>query len=137
MADTLCGSPLYMAPEILQFHKYDAKVLLLRLPFPEQTSSRYVTLQPPLRLQADLWSVGIILYELLVGRTPFDGGNHVQLLRNIERLEAHVPEALACQLSTRCTSLIGQLLKRNPVERIAFEVPILPPVLQMSLKRHP
>ena len=26
LADTLCGSPLYMAPEILQFHKYDAKV---------------------------------------------------------------------------------------------------------------
>jgi serine/threonine-protein kinase ULK/ATG1 len=27
LADTLCGSPLYMAPEILQFQKYDAKVL--------------------------------------------------------------------------------------------------------------
>lgn len=26
LAETLCGSPLYMAPEILQFHKYDAKV---------------------------------------------------------------------------------------------------------------
>ena len=41
MAETLCGSPLYMAPEILQFHKYDAK--------------------------ADLWSVGTILFELFVG----------------------------------------------------------------------
>lgn len=41
LAETLCGSPLYMAPEILQFHKYDAK--------------------------ADLWSVGTILYELVVG----------------------------------------------------------------------
>lgn len=27
MADTLCGSPLYMAPEILQYQKYDAKVI--------------------------------------------------------------------------------------------------------------
>lgn len=44
MAETLCGSPLYMAPEILQFHKYDAK--------------------------ADLWSVGTILFELLVGESP-------------------------------------------------------------------
>lgn len=26
LAETLCGSPLYMAPEILQFQKYDAKV---------------------------------------------------------------------------------------------------------------
>ncbi len=41
LAETLCGSPLYMAPEILQFQKYDAK--------------------------ADLWSVGTILFELMVG----------------------------------------------------------------------
>ena len=41
LADTLCGSPLYMAPEILQFQKYDAK--------------------------ADLWSVGTILFELVAG----------------------------------------------------------------------
>lgn len=41
LAETLCGSPLYMAPEILQFHKYNAK--------------------------ADLWSVGTILFELVVG----------------------------------------------------------------------
>ena len=44
LAETLCGSPLYMAPEILQFHKYDAK--------------------------ADLWSVGTILFELVVGEAP-------------------------------------------------------------------
>lgn len=42
LAETLCGSPLYMAPEILQFTKYDAK--------------------------ADLWSVGTILFELLAGK---------------------------------------------------------------------
>lgn len=47
LAETLCGSPLYMAPEILHFHKYDAK--------------------------ADLWSVGTILFELLTGRPPFHG----------------------------------------------------------------
>ena len=53
MAETLCGSPLYMAPEILRFQKYDAK--------------------------ADLWSVGAIVYELLTARTPFTGANHVQV----------------------------------------------------------
>ena len=31
LADTLCGSPLYMAPEIIQNKKYDAKVLLVGL----------------------------------------------------------------------------------------------------------
>lgn len=95
LADTLCGSPLYMAPEILQFQKYDAK--------------------------ADLWSVGVILYELLVGHTPFDGGNHVQLLRNIETNEASIPNRVAASLSTCCVRLIYQLLKRSPIERISFQ----------------
>ena len=53
MAETLCGSPLYMAPEILRFQKYDAK--------------------------ADLWSVGTIVFELLTARPPFTGNNHVQV----------------------------------------------------------
>ncbi len=95
LADTLCGSPLYMAPEILQSHKYDAK--------------------------ADLWSVGTILYELVVGRPPFNGSNHVALLHNIERHEAKIPEQIAKHLSPACVDLIYSLLKRNPVQRISFE----------------
>ncbi|KAI7842712.1 hypothetical protein COHA_003643 [Chlorella ohadii] len=95
LAETLCGSPLYMAPEILHFHKYDAK--------------------------ADLWSIGAILYELVVGRPPFTGANQFQLLRNIERSEARLPEALAAQLSPQCRHLIHCLLRRNPVERLSFE----------------
>ncbi|KAL4427734.1 hypothetical protein ABPG75_001832 [Micractinium tetrahymenae] len=95
LAETLCGSPLYMAPEILHFHKYDAK--------------------------ADLWSIGTILYELVVGRPPFTGANQFQLLRCIERNEARVPEGIAAQLSPPCRHLIHCLLRRNPVERLSFE----------------
>ncbi|KAL3148333.1 hypothetical protein ABBQ38_013792 [Trebouxia sp. C0009 RCD-2024] len=95
LADTLCGSPLYMAPEILQSHKYDAK--------------------------ADLWSVGTILYELVVGRPPFNGSNHVALLHNIERNEAKIPDHIARNLSAACVDLIYSLLKRDPVQRISFE----------------
>ncbi|GAB4822348.1 hypothetical protein N2152v2_009394 [Parachlorella kessleri] len=95
LAETLCGSPLYMAPEILHFHKYDAK--------------------------ADLWSVGAILFELVAGRPPFNGANQFQLLRNIERGEARLPDSVASQLSLPCRQLIHALLRRNPVERISFE----------------
>ncbi|KAK9821598.1 hypothetical protein WJX81_003954 [Elliptochloris bilobata] len=95
LADTLCGSPLYMAPEILQFQKYDAK--------------------------ADLWSIGTILFELVVGKPPFNGANHVQLLRNIERAEAALPAPVAAALSPRCRALLHGLLRRNPLERISFE----------------
>eukprot|EP00891_Asterochloris_glomerata_P007493 jgi/Astpho2/7493/e_gw1.00114.112.1_t len=97
LAETMCGSPLYMAPEILQFHKYDAK--------------------------ADLWSVGTILFELLVGKPPFNSFNQMQLLQNIQRNEARIPDAQfeARRLLLHCRDLIYSLLKRNPVERISFE----------------
>lgn len=42
LAATLCGSPLFMAPEILRYQKYDEK--------------------------ADLWSVGTILFEMVTGQ---------------------------------------------------------------------
>ena len=95
LAETLCGSPLYMAPEILRFHKYDAK--------------------------ADLWSVGAILYELVVGRPPFDGDNTLHLLQNIERSDARIPDRVARHLSVECQDLIYKLLKRKPIERITFD----------------
>ncbi|KAL0350416.1 UNVERIFIED_CONTAM: Serine/threonine-protein kinase ATG1t [Sesamum radiatum] len=53
-AEMVCGSPLYMAPEILQFQRYDEKV--------------------------DMWSVGAILFELLNGYPPFHG-RYVQFIR--------------------------------------------------------
>eukprot|EP00898_Chlorokybus_atmophyticus_P007662 jgi/Chlat1/7898/Chrsp66S07205 len=106
LAETLCGSPLYMAPEILQFQKYDAK--------------------------ADLWSVGVILFELVTGRPPFSGANHVQLLRNIERNEPHIPQAVSHGLSEACISMCRLLLRRNPVERLSFEEFFRHPFLGMK-----
>lgn len=58
MMDTLCGSPMYMAPEILLQKPYDNKV--------------------------DVWSIGILSYELLTGRPPFTGINCQDLLKNIQ-----------------------------------------------------
>ncbi|KAL5809239.1 hypothetical protein ACOSQ3_029930 [Xanthoceras sorbifolium] len=95
LAETLCGSPLYMAPEIMQLQKYDAK--------------------------ADLWSVGTILFQLVTGRTPFTGNNQIQLLQNIMKsTELHFPLG-AKVLSTDCKDLCQKLLRRNPVERLTFE----------------
>ncbi|KAH9558071.1 hypothetical protein CY35_07G117800 [Sphagnum magellanicum] len=96
MAETLCGSPLYMAPEILQSQKYDAK--------------------------ADLWSVGAILYQLVTGRPPFSGNNHVQLLQNIMKTnEVRFPESVMTQLHPDGIDMCRKLLRRNPVERLSFE----------------
>ncbi|XP_042510532.1 serine/threonine-protein kinase ATG1c-like isoform X2 [Macadamia integrifolia] len=95
LAETLCGSPLYMAPEIMQFQKYDAK--------------------------ADLWSVGAILFQLVTGKTPFTGNNQMQLLQNILKSnELRFPQDNT-DLSSDCLDLCRKLLRRNPVERLTFE----------------
>ncbi|KAL8924624.1 MAG: hypothetical protein Q9208_003939 [Pyrenodesmia sp. 3 TL-2023] len=94
LAETLCGSPLYMAPEILRYEKYDAK--------------------------ADLWSVGTVLYEMMVGKPPFRASNHVELLRKIERGEDRIRFPEETNLSDSMKRLIRRLLRRNPVERISF-----------------
>ena len=93
MAATLCGSPLYMAPEILRYEKYDES--------------------------ADLWSAGVILYEMIFSKSPFNGTNHIQLLQNIEKLELRFPSNVQC--STACTDLLTKLLKRNPRDRIKYD----------------
>ncbi|KAL2018916.1 hypothetical protein VTK56DRAFT_10283 [Thermocarpiscus australiensis] len=94
LAETLCGSPLYMAPEILRYERYDAK--------------------------ADLWSVGAVLYEMATGKPPFRAGNHVELLRKIETTEDLIRFPQACIVSSEMKGLIRALLKRNPVERLSF-----------------
>ncbi|CAJ2506224.1 Uu.00g003540.m01.CDS01 [Anthostomella pinea] len=95
LAETLCGSPLYMAPEILRYERYDAK--------------------------ADLWSVGTVGYEMISGKPPFRANNHVELLRRIENSEDQIRFSKECQATPDVKALIRALLKRNPVERLSFE----------------
>ncbi|CAN4109686.1 unnamed protein product [Withania somnifera] len=95
LAETLCGSPLYMAPEIMQLQKYDAK--------------------------GDLWSVGAILFQLVTGKTPFTGNNQIQLLHNIVNSTKLQFPLDAENLRPHCIDLCRKLLHRNPVERLTFE----------------
>ena len=94
LAETLCGSPLYMAPEILGYKRYDNK--------------------------ADLWSVGAVLHEMVVGRPPFRANNHVELLKKIENAHDRIrfPEGLA--LSPEMKVAIRSLLRKDPVDRIGY-----------------
>jgi serine/threonine protein kinase len=55
--DQVLGTPFYMAPELLQKEKYNYK--------------------------ADVWSFGVIVYQLLSGITPFNGRNIMELKKNI------------------------------------------------------
>ncbi|KAH7464668.1 hypothetical protein PRIC1_005717 [Phytophthora ramorum] len=104
MAESVVGSPLYMAPELLEYKSYDAK--------------------------ADLWSVGIILYEMLVNEHPFlvvdkcHATNHLALRRNIYRYYEHyghlrLPKKVS--VSPECEQLVEALLRVDPRKRISFE----------------
>lgn len=94
MAETLCGSPLYMAPEILRYEKYNAK--------------------------ADLWSVGTVIYEMTIGKPPFRAANHVELLRKIEKAKDEISFPPNVEIDERLIRLICSLLKANPTERMGF-----------------
>ncbi|KAI2637311.1 Serine/threonine-protein kinase ATG1 [Xylaria nigripes] len=95
LAETLCGSPLYMAPEILRYERYDAK--------------------------ADLWSVGTVAFEMIVGKPPFRANNHVELLRKIEGSNDYIRFPKELQVASSLKSLIRALLKRKPIERMNFD----------------
>lgn len=95
LAETLCGSPLYMAPEILRFEKYDAK--------------------------ADLWSVGAVLFEMMTAKPPFRASNHVELLRKIEQGDDFIRFPKDVKISPQMKDIIKALLKRTPTMRMSFE----------------
>ncbi|GMM33043.1 serine/threonine protein kinase [Saccharomycopsis crataegensis] len=94
LAETLCGSPLYMAPEILGYHKYNAK--------------------------ADLWSVGAVLYEMSIGKPPFRANNHVELLKKIENAHDNISFPETIELDQDIKRVICGLLKLKPIERMSF-----------------
>ena len=103
---TVCGSPMYMAPEIMKKKKYDFK--------------------------SDLWSVGIIFYEMLVGRTPFKAKNIFDLMRQIEKQDIRLPQDI--NVSEECEDLLIRLLKKNPDERITWEDFFKHPWLESEFK---
>lgn len=93
-ASSLRGSPLYMAPEILLKHHYDARV--------------------------DLWSIGIIIYECLFGQAPFSSHTFAELAEKIKSSNP-IEIPYGAQVSDKCRELILGLLQRNPNKRMTFE----------------
>ncbi|GAB6019905.1 Serine/threonine-protein kinase ulk3 [Chamberlinius hualienensis] len=93
-ASALRGSPLYMAPEILLNQKYDAR--------------------------ADLWSVGVILYECLFGRAPYSSSNFTELAAKIKNPKP-IEIVYGVNISDECRDLLLRLLQRDPDKRISFD----------------
>uniref|UniRef100_A0AC34R2W2 Non-specific serine/threonine protein kinase n=1 Tax=Panagrolaimus sp. JU765 TaxID=591449 RepID=A0AC34R2W2_9BILA len=94
MAATLCGSPMYMAPEVIMSQPYDGK--------------------------ADLWSIGTIMFQCLTGNAPFIEKTPTLLKTFYEKhrdLRPKIPDTCSAPLR----DLLLRLLKRNPKDRIEFD----------------
>ncbi|PWZ00190.1 Pkinase-domain-containing protein, partial [Testicularia cyperi] len=88
---TVCGTPNYIAPEILydqgQGHSFEV----------------------------DIWSVGVILYTLLVGKPPFQTSKVENIYKRIRKNDYEIP--VEAGLSPESQDLIIQILTPNPAER--------------------
>ncbi|XP_071008741.1 serine/threonine-protein kinase ULK1-like isoform X3 [Oncorhynchus clarkii lewisi] len=105
MAATLCGSPMYMAPEVIMSQNYDAK--------------------------ADLWSIGTILFQCLTGKAPFQASSPQDLRLFYEKnknLSPNIPRETSCPLRL----LLLGLLQRNHKDRMDFEEFFRHPFLEAS-----
>lgn len=92
--ETVKGSPLYMAPEIILKRKYDPR--------------------------ADLWSIGVILYECLFGKAPYSSRSIQELIDKVKSLQKiEIPQT--AKISPECEDLLTRLLQHDPDQRITFD----------------
>ncbi|XP_064498539.1 maternal embryonic leucine zipper kinase isoform X3 [Pseudopipra pipra] len=90
--NTCCGSPAYAAPELIQGKAYIGS-------------------------EADIWSMGVLLYALLCGFLPFDDDNVMAVYRKILRGKYSIPK----WLSPSSTLLLDQMLQVDPKKRITVK----------------
>ncbi|GAP89511.2 putative CAMK CAMKL AMPK protein kinase [Rosellinia necatrix] len=89
---TSCGSPNYAAPEVISGKLYAGP-------------------------EVDVWSCGVILYVLLVGRLPFDDDHIPSLFAKIQRGVFTIPN----WIKSEAQDLIRKMLQTNPVQRATIE----------------
>lgn len=90
---TTCGSPNYVAPEILANRGYDGA-------------------------KSDIWSCGVILYVILTGYLPFDDRNLAVLYQKIFKADVQIPR----WLSPGAQNIIKKILDPNPKTRVTMDM---------------
>uniref|UniRef100_A0ACD5VPT3 Uncharacterized protein n=1 Tax=Avena sativa TaxID=4498 RepID=A0ACD5VPT3_AVESA len=89
---TTCGTPAYVAPEIINKKGYDGE-------------------------KADIWSCGVILFVLLAGYLPFQDSNLMEMYRKISRGDVRYPQ----WFTSDARKILSRLLDPNPNTRITMD----------------
>lgn len=92
MMTSFCGTPMYMAPELLCDRKYSTK--------------------------ADLWSFGVIMYEMLYGTNPYNYPKSINNLLDLMKTQKIIFKEI---YSNDCLSLLKSLLEIDVNKRITWE----------------
>jgi serine/threonine-protein kinase len=69
--------------------------------------------------RTDIWDLGVIVYELLVGRPPFDAESITQLCAMVLQQEAERPRARRPELPAAVDEIVARCLRKSPAERYA------------------
>ena len=75
--------------------------------------------------RSDLWSLGIVLYEMLAGRHPFAGAHELSALYAIVNQDPAPPSRFRSDVGTGWDALVAALLRKNPAERFATAEDVL------------
>lgn len=94
---TFCGTFDYLSPEMLENEPHDKGV--------------------------DLWAAGVLVFEMLTGRPPFQASSQVKLVNRIVKVDFQVPSSMP----PLAAELVKSLLKRNPNERLDLKEAISHP----------
>ena len=102
LAQSVLGSPINMDPQILaKMRKID-----------NNQSFGYDQ-------KADIWSLGTICYEMLIGAPPFDATSYEELVSKIQKGDYKIPNNL--KLSKEAISFINGMLQHNPQKRLNID----------------